>query len=212
MAYRTRTGTLLIADISGYTEYLAHAELEHAQAIITVLLESIIDAVDRRLELVKLEGDAVFFVSEQGPELGQTVVANVVSMFRAFHLRQQRARRETGCPCQGCACACGLGLKFVAHHGTFGEHDVHGLREIIGPDVVIVHRLLKNTVGLREYALFTAALVDQLGADAPGVRLEAHSESYEYIGVVPTGVWDLGPLCDGAHQHGAASESGPPQH
>lgn len=212
MAYRTRTGILLIADISGYTEYLTHAELQHAQAIITELLESIIDAVDRRLELVKLEGDAVFFVSEQDPELGKTVVANVVSMFRAFHARQQGARRETGCPCPGCACACGLGLKFVAHYGTFGEHHVHGLREIIGPDVVLVHRLLKNTVGLQEYALFTAALVAELGFGTPGVRLEAHAESYEHIGVVKTGVWDLGPLCDGSHQHGPRRENGASHH
>lgn len=39
----TKHGYLVLADISGYTGYLAQVELEHAHEILTDLLESIVD-------------------------------------------------------------------------------------------------------------------------------------------------------------------------
>lgn len=85
MTYVERSGVLLIADLSGHTEYLASDELSHAD-----------------------------------------------------------------CLCRGCAVAARLGLKFVAHCGPFGEHSIHGMRQVIGQEVILVHRLLKNSIGLRE--------------------------------------------------------------
>ena len=43
----------------------------------------------------------------------------------------------------------GLDLKFCAHLGSFVEHDVAGSRELVGSDVILAHRLLKNTVPRR---------------------------------------------------------------
>lgn len=204
MSYRERTGILLLADISGYTEYLKHDELEHAQAIITQLLEAIIDAADEPFELVKLEGDAVFLVCDACPGMAGAVADNVQAMFRAFHRRQREVEHATTCVCAGCTCACKMTLKFVGHVGTFGEHQIHGLRELIGPAVVLVHRLLKNTVPLSEYALFTKDLVDELGTDRP--EFSEHTERYDHVGVVATAVWDLQPLCEGFHRaRGVAS-------
>ena len=92
--------------------------------------------------------------------------------------------------CAGCACACKPGLKFVAHHGRFGEREIRGLRELIEPDVNLVHRLLKNGTGLREYALFTSALLQRWQEKAG--RLDGrHKESYDHVGVVDVAIWDL---------------------
>ncbi len=60
MATPTQRGYLVIADISGYTSYVAATELEHAQAVLSELLELIVERVQPLLTLVKLEGDAVF--------------------------------------------------------------------------------------------------------------------------------------------------------
>ena len=57
------TGTFLIADISGYTEYLAGADLEHAPAIATDLLTRVVDAIRVLFSVNKVEGDAVFAYS-----------------------------------------------------------------------------------------------------------------------------------------------------
>lgn len=189
--YRERKGVLLIADISGYTEYLEGTELAHAQGIISQLLDALIHAAGESFEVAKLEGDAVFFLAEDQGLAPDGLRDGVHRMFEAFHARQAAITSTNACRCRGCVCACKLGIKFVAHHGSFGEHVVHGFREVIGPEVILVHRLLKNTIGLREYAAFTVALLERWGEAAPAVD-RRHMERCEHIGSVELGIWDLG--------------------
>jgi hypothetical protein len=190
VAYHERTGTLLIADLNGYTEYLGQAELAHAQAIVSRLLEAIIEAAGGRFELIKLEGDAAFIVANDGAIAGPELHATIARMFHKFHETLAAITATTTCSCAGCACACKLGLKFVAHHGRFGEHEIRGLRELIGPEVILVHRLLKNGTGLREYALFTRAVLQRWHEMA--CRLDVwHRYAYDHLGVVEVAVCDL---------------------
>jgi hypothetical protein len=56
----TSTGYLVLADISGYTHYLAGVELDHAHEVLTELLETIVGSFRALLTISKLEGDAVF--------------------------------------------------------------------------------------------------------------------------------------------------------
>ncbi len=50
----------LIADISGYTSYLAGVEIDHAQDIIADLIGTVVTALRPSFRLAKLEGDAAF--------------------------------------------------------------------------------------------------------------------------------------------------------
>jgi len=50
-----------------------------------------------------------------------------------------------------------LGLKFIVHRGTYSRQVVAGVVQLYGTDVNLIHRLLKNTVPLREYLLVTDA-------------------------------------------------------
>ncbi len=50
----------LIADISGYTGYLADVELDHAQDILADLMGAVVSALRPGFRLAKLEGDAAF--------------------------------------------------------------------------------------------------------------------------------------------------------
>ena len=50
----------LIADISGYTGYLADVELDHAQDILADLIGAVVTALRPDFRLAKLEGDAAF--------------------------------------------------------------------------------------------------------------------------------------------------------
>jgi hypothetical protein len=70
---------------------------------------------------------------------------------------------------------------------------VHGTAEdIVGRDVILLHRLMKNNVtkemGLRGYALFTNPCMERIGKIS---SITAHTETYEHIGEVPCGVYDL---------------------
>lgn len=48
MTSETEHGYLILADISGYTSYLAQVELEHAQEILTDLLATSMSNSSRR--------------------------------------------------------------------------------------------------------------------------------------------------------------------
>jgi hypothetical protein len=72
-----------------------------------------------------------------------------------------------------------------------------GREELVGTDVVVVHRLLKNRVGdelgMPAYALYTDALVRAMGLDDPAAAgMRAYRETFESVGEVAGGVTDLG--------------------
>ncbi len=60
MLSRQEPACLLIADISGYTSYLAGTELDHAQDILADLMTIVVGALKPTFRLAKLEGDAAF--------------------------------------------------------------------------------------------------------------------------------------------------------
>jgi uncharacterized protein YndB with AHSA1/START domain len=100
----------------------------------------------------------------------------------------------TTCNCAACAAIPQLALKFVAHYGEWVEREIGGSRELVGTDVIRVHRLLKNSVadeaGVKAYALVSDALIDAIGVggDALGAK---HSERYEDCGMISGRVVDL---------------------
>jgi hypothetical protein len=176
---------LLIADIGGYTRYMSlhRVSLAHAQANVARLLDAVIDAAPG-LELVEIEGDAVFF-SGPAEDAASLAAGASLAMHRAFHEEQRHILRNL-CPCAGCNRAGELTLKFVAHVGTVAEQTLRDRRTLVGPDVILVHRLLKNSVPVPEYVLYSAELYR--GDDAVPLVLEL-----EGLGAVETRFVDLAP-------------------
>ncbi len=155
-------GLLFIADIGGYTTYMSthRMSLAHAEVNTARLLGTVIDAVPG-LELVEIEGDAAFLYREVGTstpdELVEEVARAASAMHRAFHIERQYVARNL-CPCAGCKEVDDLSLKFVAHVGEVATQTIRDRLKLVGIDVILVHRLLKNTVPLREYVLLTEQL------------------------------------------------------
>jgi len=78
-------GYLLIADISGYTFFLTHSELEHAQDIINTLMNILTDQMNQEVEISKLEGDAILaYVLAEKIQFGQTLLDWVESLYCTF--------------------------------------------------------------------------------------------------------------------------------
>jgi Protein of unknown function (DUF2652) len=164
VAESVRTGYLVLADISGYTKYLSGVELEHAHDILADLLGLVADGLCPPLQLAKLEGDAVFCFGqdEDGDDLGAEALLEAFERtYFTFARRRRTVALSSSCTCDACRRVPELDLKLLAHHGSFVEHDVAGRRELVGPDVILVHRLLKNAVqethDARGYALLTSA-------------------------------------------------------
>src|ERR1700736_4403369 len=89
MADVVREGCLVLADISGYTNYLAGVELEHSHDILADLLGMVSAGLCPPLRMAKLEGDAVFCVTpEQEATDGRGLMASFESTYLAFARRR----------------------------------------------------------------------------------------------------------------------------
>src|SRR6201984_2597778 len=159
-----RHAVLLIADIGGYTHYMGwnRTHLAHAQQTVAGLLEAVIDA-GKGLKLAKLEGDAAFFWAPDGN--AKVLVSDRLSRMRqSFLARRERFKADISCDCASCGQLDKLSLKFVVHQGEVAEQRVKRHVELAGVDVILVHRMLKNSVPVVAYVLMTdpvAACLDE---------------------------------------------------
>jgi hypothetical protein len=196
MLARTEPACLVIADIAGYSGYLAGVELDYAQDILADLIDTVVGALRPSVKLAKLEGDAAFVYVPASTVDGPGLRDVIERCYFAFQRRLRDIRQASTCECNACLRMPTLDLKFVAHHGLIARQRMAGHEELVGSDVVVVHRLLKNRVGeeldLSAYALYTEALVRVMGLDDPATTgLHAHRETFESVGEVIAWVADL---------------------
>jgi hypothetical protein len=186
---------LLIADISGYTSYLGGVELDHAQDIIADLLGTVISSLRPAFRLAKLEGDAAFTLSPAETVDGSLLLDVIERCYFTFRRRRRDVRQATSCDCNACVRIPTLDLKFVAHQGTVMRQRIAGREELMGSDVIAVHRMLKNDVveatGIHAYALFSQPCIDAMGVQPESLAMRPHAAEYEGIGVISAWVHDL---------------------
>jgi len=197
MLARTEPACLVIADIAGYSGYLAGVELDHAQDILADLIDTVVGALRPAFKLAKLEGDAAFVYVPAATVDGPGLRDVIERCYFAFRRRVRDILQASTCECNACARIPGLDLKFVAHHGLIARQRMAGREELVGTDVILVHRLLKNRVGedlgMQAYALYTDTLARAMGLDDPvGAGMHAYRETFESVGEVAGWVSDLG--------------------
>jgi hypothetical protein len=188
------TGTLVLADLTGYTAYLSRSEIEHAPVIAGDLLETIVGRLEPPFRLAKLEGDAAFLFVEDGRADGSLQLDAIDAAYMAFKRRLRSIAAATTCDCASCAMAPRLDLKLFVHHGSFVYSRIAGRDELAGADVILVHRLLKGRVASERssgFAQITAAAAAVLSVGDPSTDLAPEPESFEHVGEVDTYVIDL---------------------
>jgi uncharacterized protein YndB with AHSA1/START domain len=185
----------LIADISGYTGYLADVELDHAQDILADLIGAVVSALRPTFRLAKLEGDAAFTFMTGETVDGSMLLDTIERCYFGFRRRRRDVRQATSCECNACSRIPDLDLKFVVHHGSTILQKVAGRQELLGSDVIVAHRLLKNDVversGMSAYALISQRCIDVSGLDPTALGMREHTETYDRIGDVPAWAHDL---------------------
>jgi hypothetical protein len=185
----------LIADISGYTGYLADVELDHAQDILADLIGAVVSALRPNFRLAKLEGDAAFTFATVEKIDGTMLLDTIERCYFGFRRRRRDVRQATSCECNACARIPDLDLKFVVHHGAAIHQKVAGRQELLGSDVIVVHRLLKNDVveklGIEAYALISQQCIDASDIDPAALGMREHTETYDRIGDVRAWAHDL---------------------
>jgi Protein of unknown function (DUF2652) len=190
------SGPLLLVDIGGYTSFLQSVALAHqddafangavpdAYAMMSNLLDGIVERVVPPFTLSKLEGDAVFAYATDDAAIprGPALLDCLADCYQDFRRRLGMAHDIWTCRCGACMRIDGLDLKFILHAGAFVIQEIAGRPELVGPEVVMAHRLLKNRaaelVGHGAYALVTAAAATRFtvptGAAIPIVETYDH--------------------------------------
>jgi Protein of unknown function (DUF2652) len=165
-------GSLVLADISGYSAFLqavayehrndafAGGKVPHAYGVISSLLEGIVQRLVPPFTLSKLEGDAVFvYATDDSAPRGQALLDCIGACYADFRERVATAHTVWPCSCEPCRRIDQLDLKFVLHAGPFVIQAIAGREELVGPEVVVAHRLLKSragdAVGHAAFALIT---------------------------------------------------------
>jgi len=194
MERKTQTGYLVLADISGYTAFVAQTEIEHADMALSFLLETIVEKINGLLTICQLEGDAVFaYIEESKLQEGKSLLELIDQTYLAFRDRAAALYAGATCPCKACKAIPTLDLKFMVHRGEFILQRVAGVTHLLGTDVNLLHRLSKNHVsestGWRGYALFTNQGLERMQTDKEAFVQQ--TESYEHLGRVETYVMDM---------------------
>lgn len=182
---------IVLVDIGGYTRFirLHKNTLLHAEEIISQLLETIVERAAFPLTLNKLEGDAALMYAEMGAAdtaAARDIAQQVTAFFSAFHGKaRELSGSRANCPCDACQHILDLRLKAVLHHGVVAIRKIRQFEELTGEDVILAHRLLKNSVTKPEYILMSASF-HRLAGDLPGYSSESGEESYDDLGSVDT--------------------------
>jgi hypothetical protein len=193
MQYEDRETLLILCDISGYTRFMSasgHARI-HSYVVVTELMRAALKEVRSPIQVSKLEGDALFLYSwwprtDRGDaELACHAQETVSRIFAAFASRRAMLAAANVCPCEACCNVEGLELKVVIHSGRAAAQRIGRFHELAGIDVIMAHRLLKNSVEASSYVLFTetawrAIQPSGLGDHTQGI------ERYEELGDVAT--------------------------
>lgn len=177
-----------IADISGYTSFFAGVELDHAQDIIADFMGTVVKGLRPPFRLAKFEGDAAFVYALTEKVDGTLLQDIVESAYFTFRRRLRDVKQASVCECKACVAMGDLDFKFIVHHGEMVRQTIGGRKELAGRDVILVHRLLKNTVsekvGGRAYALYSDACIRTMGIDPVAQGFVEHHETFDIIGDV----------------------------
>ena len=179
----TTNATILIPDISGFTEFMTTTELNHSAHAINMLIDAMIKAVGDEYEVAEIEGDAVLLVRKGSPPTRKEILNTCMNIFNAFHYQRKWMQQHMVCACGACQAIINLTLKFVVHHGPVAEISVGRFVKQSGPEMIVAHRLLKNNIDNNEYLLITEKLFGQEAGLSEQEELEWASSSEEYASI-----------------------------
>lgn len=177
--------TILIPDISGFTAFMTNNELSHASHAIHLLIEDILNSVGEAYEVSEIEGDAVLLIKKGPPPSQQEIFDLCLNIFRSFHWKRKWMQQHTVCPCGACQAIINLTLKFVAHYGPLAEIKIGGFVKQSGTEMIVAHRLLKNSIENHEYILLTEKLLEEAESSSENpVEWISSSEEYPSLGKI----------------------------
>ncbi|WP_165963457.1 DUF2652 domain-containing protein [Hymenobacter radiodurans] len=190
---------LFIPDISGFTRFIEASDNPQAPFLIADLLEILIEANTLDMEVSEIQGDAILFYRLGPPPPVQELVAQCRRIFLDFQNYLRLVERDNSSALGAALRTHDLTLKIVVHYGRVNVAHIREFTKLMGRDVIVVHRLLKNNIMGGEYLLLsegylkTQSLTD-LTRSFSWTRLLGGKTTYEYLGDINYRYAHLTPL------------------
>lgn len=162
---------------------MTNTELNHGAHAINILIDAMVKAVGDEYDVAEIEGDAVLLVRKGDPPSKKEILNTCIRIFNEFHFTRKWMQLHTVCPCGACQAIIDLTLKFVVHHGPVAEIKVGRFVKQSGPEMIVAHRLLKNSIHSNEYLLMTEKLLKQIDESSEPGEMEWNSSSEEYASI-----------------------------
>ncbi|WP_411274187.1 DUF2652 domain-containing protein [Daejeonella sp.] len=179
-----------VPDITGFTKFIATADIAFAREVIPTLLRKLIECNVLKLRIGEIEGDAIFFYKTgRLPAVGR-VAAQCTALYTTFSDFIKSIKENDPENYEKYLADSQLGLKIIIHYGQISLHNIKGRIKLLGQDVIIAHKLLKNKIPDYNYILLTDKYLSKI-KDRDNLQqwfhweeLRSGAESYEFIGDV----------------------------
>ncbi|MCA8832046.1 DUF2652 domain-containing protein [Hymenobacter pini] len=190
---------LLIPDISGFTRFIEESGNPQAPFLVADLLEILIEANILDLEVNEIQGDAVLFYRLGPPPSAEELARQCRRIYLDFQNYLHLVERDTGSALAASLHELALTLKIVVHYGHVSVARIREHTKLMGRDVIVVHRLLKNNVAGSEYILLSEGYTHtqpaaELASAFSWTRLLPGATYYEHLGEIPYHYAHLSPL------------------
>ena len=193
---------ICIPDISGFTQFMSDVDFELSSKVIPSLLNKVIYSNTIDLKVSEIEGDAVlFYKTGELPPFG-SLIEQCAKFYTEFYKQLEKLRKAYAANEQAIEIPELLGLKIVLHYGEEVASAPVGNRiKLMGEDVIVAHRLLKNDIAMDEYLLVSEQLTNYyrkevMGDEFDWAKLHKGSTHYEHLGKLNYSYIKLNPLVD----------------
>ncbi|WP_339715710.1 DUF2652 domain-containing protein [uncultured Kriegella sp.] len=194
---------LCIPDISGFTKFMSDTDFELSSKVIPSLLNKIIYSNEIGLKVSEIEGDAVLFYRTGELPPFEELIAQCKFFYTEFYKQLAVLRNKNGHKRDAAKIPKILGLKIILHYGQEIAVVPVGKRiKLMGEDVIVAHRLLKNDIPFDEYILISESLISMYETSVKKDHfdlneLEKGSIEVEHVGRIDYHYVRLDPLEEG---------------
>lgn len=179
-----------VPDITGFTKFIATSDINYTREVIPALLRKLIESNILGLNIGEIEGDAIFFYrTGRLPSIAKVAdqCRHIYTVFKEFIACQAEEDPENF---KKFLANDQLGLKIIIHCGKISVANIKGRTKLLGEDVIITHKLLKNDIPDYNYILLTDKYLTKIKNKKNldywfhWEELKSGKVDYEYLGEV----------------------------
>jgi len=180
-----------VPDITGFTKFIATSDINFSKEVIPALLRRLIEANILKMNVAEIEGDAIFFYKTGRLPAVNRVAEQCKRLYKTFSDFLARLEQEDPENYKKYLGDNQLGLKIVIHWGRISLANIKGRTKLLGEDVIVAHKLLKNGIYELNYILLTEKYLakvrnkQKLAQWFHWEEIHPGKEVYDYIGEVP---------------------------